>query len=116
MRGRLNGDRECPRYRAVILVHGCFWHGHGCPLSKMPATRVDFWAAKIEGNRSRDRRALEALNARGWRTLVVWECALRGTARLMVGNVVERCADFVQGQEGAYAAVEGKWDDQGPER
>src|ERR1700719_1649815 len=45
-----------PRYRAAILVHGCFWHGHDCPLFKLPATRSEFWASKIAGNRTRDNR------------------------------------------------------------
>jgi DNA mismatch endonuclease, patch repair protein len=109
-------DLVFPRYRAVILVHGCFWHGHGCPLSKMPATRPDFWATKIGRNRDRDRRVLEGLYASGWRTLVVWECALRGAARLGVENVLEQCAQFVQGQDRNSASLEGMWRIRGSER
>ena len=71
-------DIVLPRHRAAIFVHGCFWHGHGCRLSRLPATRAVFWAAKIEGNRSRDRDALAKLEEQGWRVAVVWECSLRG--------------------------------------
>jgi DNA mismatch endonuclease (patch repair protein) len=77
-------DLVFPRYRAAILVHGCLWHGHDCPLFKWPATRREFWQAKIEGNRARDARDLAGLAAAGWRVLVVWECALKGPARLML--------------------------------
>src|SRR5450631_1336300 len=51
-------DMVLTRYRTVIFIHGCFWHGHGCRLSKMPATRQDFWRAKIEGNAARDGRVI----------------------------------------------------------
>lgn len=75
-------DMVFPRYRAAVLVHGCFWHAHDCPLFKWPATRREFWAAKIEGNRARDVRDVAGLAAAGWRVLVVWECALTGPTRL----------------------------------
>lgn len=74
-------DIVLPRYRAVILVHGCFWHGHNCPRFKLPTTRREFWATKIESSRVRDARDIERLVAVGWRVLVVWECALKGAAR-----------------------------------
>lgn len=64
--------------RAVVFVHGCFWHGHGCKRgARMPATRSDYWTAKIAGNVARDRRNLDALAAAGWRAAAVWECELR---------------------------------------
>src|ERR1700731_2708856 len=75
-------DLVFPARRTVIFVHGCFWHGHHCPMCRMPVTRSAFWQTKIEGNRNRDRRAISDLVAAGWRVLVVWECALRGPARL----------------------------------
>jgi DNA mismatch endonuclease (patch repair protein) len=75
-------DMVFPRFHAAILVHGCFWHGHDCPLFKLPATRRDFWQAKIEGNRARDNRDYIQLTTKGWRVLVVWECALKGPRRL----------------------------------
>ena len=78
-------DRKLPgtpdlifrKYGAVIFVHGCFWHAHDCDLFKWPSTRKEFWEEKIGGNRARDRLALHRLQERGWRTLVIWECALK---------------------------------------
>lgn len=71
-------DLVLPKYKAVINIHGCFWHGHDCKFFKVPSTRTDFWLAKINGNRSRDGLQKEALLEQGWRVLTVWECALRG--------------------------------------
>lgn len=70
-------DLVLAKYRAAIFVHGCFWHGHNCPLFKWPAARKDFWREKIEGNVARDERAVAALLASGWRVAIVWECLLR---------------------------------------
>lgn len=85
-------DLVFPRHGAVVFVHGCFWHAHGCALSKLPATRQDFWKKKLEGNVTRDRRAVDALLASGWRVLVIWECALRGAGRRMEGDVMAAIA------------------------
>lgn len=73
-------DIVLPKFKAVVLVHGCFWHGHGCALFKWPQTRAEFWRAKISKTRSRDDRQLEALREAGWRVAVVWECAIRAVA------------------------------------
>jgi DNA mismatch endonuclease (patch repair protein) len=71
-------DIVMPGRKIAIFVHGCFWHfHHGCRFAKMPATRPDFWKAKLEANVVRDRRAVEKLKALGWRVLCVWECAMR---------------------------------------
>lgn len=72
-------DLVFTRPKAVIFVHGCFWHGHDCPLFKLPSTRTDFWENKIRGNRERDDRAVAILRSQGWRIAVVWECSLRGS-------------------------------------
>lgn len=115
LRYRLHGeklpgkpDMVFPKHRAVILIHGCFWHGHDCPLFKMPATRPDFWAKKISGNRERDVRTVKALRLAGWRLLTVWECSLKGPARRPVSEVVDSCSAFVRSntQEGSLI---GKW-------
>lgn len=89
-------DIVFPRYRAVVFVHGCFWHSHGCSLSKPPATRQDFWRQKLDGNAARDQKAIAALRAAGWRVLVIWECALRGTGRLEGTHVLDRAATFIR--------------------
>jgi len=76
-------DVVLPKHRCVVYVHGCFWHGHaGCRGFRLPASNVEFWSAKITGNKARDRRSLRAVRALGWKALVVWECETRTVARL----------------------------------
>lgn len=75
-------DFVLPDYRAIVFVHGCFWHRHHCHLFKVPATRTAFWLGKIDSNVARDRRYIAELSASGWKVLLVWECALRGKNRL----------------------------------
>ena len=91
-------DLVFSKYRTVILVHGCFWHGHSCPMFKWPATRPEFWKKKIISNRARDGAAVKALRADSWRVLVVWECALRGPGRLRAEDVLGDCKDFIGGR------------------
>jgi DNA mismatch endonuclease (patch repair protein) len=89
-----------PKHRAVIFVHGCFWHGHGCHLFKWPKTRPEFWRAKIARNCEVDRVADERLAAAGWRVATIWECALKGKSRLTLDDVMEKCADWlISGRE-----------------
>jgi DNA mismatch endonuclease, patch repair protein len=71
-------DIVLAKHRAVILLNGCFFHGHDCRYFRWPETRADFWRTKISGNRERDVRNIKRLRADGWRVLTVWECALRG--------------------------------------
>lgn len=75
-------DLVLPKWRCVVQVHGCFWHGHGCALFRWPATRQEFWREKIAGNVHRDRRNEAELMERGWRLVTVWECALKGRLHL----------------------------------
>jgi len=71
-------DIVLPKYRSVIFVHGCFWHGHeNCRRALLPTTNRDFWEKKIEGNKRRDKAAIEALAKLGWSSLVVWQCETR---------------------------------------
>lgn len=68
-------DLVLPRYGAVVLVHGCFWHQHPeCPYCYMPKSNTEFWAAKLASNVARDVRQFEELTELGWRVFVVWEC------------------------------------------
>lgn len=89
-------DMVFPRYHAVIFVHGCFWHGHDCPLFKWPSTRPEFWREKIGRNQANDYRTNAALIASGWRVGVVWECAIRGAGKDLEG-VTRRLADWLRG-------------------
>lgn len=78
-------DIVLPKYRAVIFVHGCFWHGHHCHLFKWPSTRPEFWREKIGRNSVNDHKATEALLASGWRVGIVWECSMRGAGKNIEG-------------------------------
>ena len=74
-------DIVLPKYRTVIFVHGCFWHGHkGCPTSHIPETNTDFWTAKISRNQERDQEVWRQLEAKGWSVIIVWECQLKKAA------------------------------------
>jgi DNA mismatch endonuclease, patch repair protein len=78
-------DLVFPARRTVVFVHGCIWHRHpdpACPLTRTPKSRVDFWTAKFAGNVARDQRQRVALEADGWRVLVIWECQTNDAARL----------------------------------
>jgi len=88
-------DLVFPKYRAVIFVHGCFWHGHNCSLFRLPATRPEFWTKKINANRIRDARACEDLATLGWRVLIVWECSLKGPSRWSTEKLLDACVAFV---------------------
>lgn len=71
-------DLVLPRYRTVVFVHGCFWHGHeDCRDFRLPGTRREWWTAKIEGNRARDARVEAELRATGWHVITIWACALK---------------------------------------
>lgn len=91
-------DIVLPRYRAVVFVHGCFWHGHDCPLFRLPGTRTEFWKDKIGRNRANDQKARDALLAAGWRVAVVWECALRGSG-VDLDIVAQRLAGWLHNGE-----------------
>jgi DNA mismatch endonuclease (patch repair protein) len=75
-------DIVLPKFKAIILVHGCFWHRHGCRMTTTPETRRDFWLSKFQENVCRDKRNLQALKGEGWRVIVIWECTLKGKTAL----------------------------------
>lgn len=89
-------DLVFPKHRAVIFVHGCFWHGHDCHLFKWPKTRKGFWRAKIERNREIDQVAIASLRSLGWRYGAVWECAIKGRARLPEERIVEKLESWLR--------------------
>lgn len=71
-------DIVLPKYRTVIFVHGCFWHGHkGCKYFVVPKTRTDWWLNKINSNIANDRKAIKALKKEGWKIIHLWECDLK---------------------------------------
>lgn len=78
-------DLVFPSRRAVIFVHGCFWHQHraaGCKIVRMPKSNLRYWRPKLMANQKRDVHNLARLRSRGWRVLVVWECATTGEIKL----------------------------------
>lgn len=71
-------DVVLPKWRTVVVINGCFWHQHaGCRFATLPMQNRTFWRSKFRSNVERDRRAIAALRALGWRVLVVWECQIR---------------------------------------
>ena len=93
-----NPDLCLPKYRAVIFVHGCFWHGHGCHLFKWPTTRPEFWRAKIARNCDVDAAAMAKLAAEGWRVGIVWECALKGRERRDLTEVLDSVSSWLESE------------------
>ena len=100
LRFRLH-DRRLPgspdlvfsRFRAVIFVHGCYWHSHGCYKTSVPKTRREYWQEKLQANRRRDMRNIKSLLETGWRVMIVWECVLAGKTSLSsvyIGDSIKR--------------------------
>ncbi|CAI8838584.1 DNA mismatch endonuclease Vsr [Pseudomonas sp. IT-232MI5] len=88
-------DLVLPKYKAVVFVHGCFWHGHTCRYFKIPRTRPDFWMEKIEKNRTRDRFQEIALLSDGWRVLIVWECVIRSMDKKKSMVLIDQIAEWL---------------------
>lgn len=91
-------DLVLPRWRAVIQIHGCFWHGHDCPLFRWPGTREDFWRTKIGRNVERDQEVDVALDQAGWRVLTIWECALKGPGRIGAEATVAGASQWLRSE------------------
>lgn len=83
-------DIVLPRHGKIVLVHGCFWHGHTCRLASKPKSNAAYWSEKIAGNQARDRRTLAALCGAGWQVLELWECEVRA-----MDGLVERLQAFM---------------------
>lgn len=84
-------DIVLPKYKTVIFVNGCFWHGHkGCKYFVWPKNNAEFWKKKIEDNISRDRKKAETLKDQGWKVIVVWECDLKHNFVFSMQNLVDQ--------------------------
>jgi len=88
-------DLVFPKYKAVIFIHGCFWHGHDCHLFKWPSTRREFWKTKITRNQEVGARNYKALKKEGWRVLTIWECSIKGKNQIGVENVVDQAENWL---------------------
>lgn len=100
-------DIVLPRYRTVIFVHGCFWHGHDCRLFRLPETRKLFWSSKIDANRARDEQCSRVLDQLGWRRLIIWECSIKGAGRIGIDEVARRADAWIRGN-GRSRQIRGK--------
>ena len=84
-------DIVLPKFRAVIFVHGCFWHQHeGCRKSVRPLSNIEFWNQKLDRTMLRDKRNLEELDTLGWRNTIIWECQISDREKL-----AERLSEFL---------------------
>ena len=88
-------DIVLSRYKVLIFVHGCFWHGHRCHLSKIPQTRTAFWLAKISANITRDQSQQAQLLLSVWRYAIIWECAIKGKTRLRTDHLINCLEDWI---------------------
>ncbi len=92
-------DMVLRKHQAVILINGCFWHGHQCRLFKWPKTRPEFWRNKIEGNIRRDQQKLFELKRLGWRVCLLWECEIKGANEEHLNRVMESISKWLNGAE-----------------
>lgn len=83
-------DLVFPKYRAIIQVHGCFWHRHGCSKTTNPASNSEFWQMKFARNMDRDREVECRLRELGWRVGIVWECEIASEQKLLWVNAIAR--------------------------
>lgn len=70
-------DIVLPKYRTVIFVHGCFWHGHTCKAGHLPSSNLSYWELKINNNMERDKRKIDELKLQGWNVIVIWQCEIK---------------------------------------
>lgn len=75
-------DIVLPKYKTIIFVHGCFWHGHTCKRGELPKTNDRFWKEKIDKNMERDTRNILELKEIGWNVIIVWQCEIRNKVSL----------------------------------
>jgi DNA mismatch endonuclease (patch repair protein) len=82
-------DIILPKYKTVIFIHGCFWHGHdGCQKSQLPTSNIEFWIEKIGKNKERDQKEIQKLQLLGWKVIVVWQCEIKN--RILQKERLER--------------------------
>ena len=89
-------DLVFPKFRSVIQIHGCFWHGHDCHLFKWPASNESFWQQKILRNKEVDQRSEKELIEQGWRVLIIWECSLKGKEKLDFPLLINMVTEWLE--------------------
>lgn len=88
-------DLVLKKYKAVIFLHGCFWHQHNCALFKWPASNSEFWKTKLTQNHIRDIANESELIKLGWRTATIWECSLKGRDRKTIDEIIDAITDWL---------------------
>ena len=97
-------DIVLPKYRTVIFVHGCFWHGHkDCKYYSVPKTNTEFWMAKVARNQERDQEVWRKLEAKGWSVIIVWECQLN---KANLEETIDRVAGEIVSNGEAYQTAQ----------
>lgn len=97
-------DIVLPKYRTVVFVHGCFWHGHkGCKVYSVPKTNTEFWLAKVARNQERDQEVWRKLEAKGWSVIIVWECQLK---KANLEETIDRVAEEIVRNGEVYRATQ----------
>lgn len=95
-------DIVLPKYRTVVFVHGCFWHGYkGCKVYSVPKTNTEFWLAKVARNQERDQEVWRKLEAKGWSVIIVWECQLK---KANLEETIDRVAEEIVRNGEVYRA------------
>ena len=93
-------DIVLPKYRTVIFVHGCFWHGHkDCKYYTVPKTNTEFWVAKVARNQERDQEVWRQLEAKGWYVIIIWECQLK---KAVLNETINRVAEEIRQNGQSY--------------
>lgn len=91
-------DIVLPKYKTVIFIHGCFWHGHeGCKYYVVPKTRTEWWVEKIERNKSNDVKAEGTLISAGWHIVNIWECDIKSNQNFdsWSGNLLKELSPVI---------------------
>jgi DNA mismatch endonuclease (patch repair protein) len=100
-------DLVFPKYKAVIFVNGCFWHGHNCYLFKWPSSNDDFWQKKITRTIEKDKENISQLENSGWRILQIWECAIKGRERRSISEVILLTSNWLKSGS-VFSEISGK--------
>ena len=84
-------DIVLPKYKTIIFVNGCFWHGHNCKKGKLPSSNTDFWKEKISNNKSRDAKNSDLLVKLGWKVIIIWQCEISKIDNNEILNLKYKC-------------------------
>ncbi|EAA6221729.1 DNA mismatch endonuclease Vsr [Salmonella enterica subsp. salamae] len=92
-------DIVIPKYKTVVFVNGCLWHGHDCKRGRIPKTNTEYWNKKIKRNKNRDYENIMDLFIMNWRIIILWECSFRGLGRDKITLLASECYRFLKSNE-----------------